>query len=140
MNDITITRGYAIGQMSRHTGVNIETIRYYERIGIMPKPDRTDGGNRQYDHEQLKRLFFVKRCRDLGFPLGEVRALLAMVDRDDFTCNEVHKMTVEHLKSVKQKLGDLKRLERSLQKMAAECGKGDVPDCPIIDTLFDVGV
>ncbi|MGB7287571.1 MAG: helix-turn-helix domain-containing protein [Salaquimonas sp.] len=138
MDEITKTRGYAIGAMSRETGVNIETIRYYERIGIMPKPDRTEGGNRQYNYDQLKRLFFIKRCRELGFSIEEIRALLQMVDRADFTCGEVHTMTVDHLATVKKKVTDLKRLEKALRSMAAECSKGDVPDCPIIDTLFSV--
>ncbi|WP_461434115.1 MerR family transcriptional regulator [Hoeflea alexandrii] len=138
MSGITKTRSYAIGAMSRETTVNTETIRYYERIGIMPKPDRTDGGNRQYNHDQLKRLFFIKRCRELGFSIEEIRALLQMVDRADFTCGEVHAMTIDHLATVRKKLSDLRRLEKSLQSMAAECGKGDVPACPIIDTLFSV--
>ncbi len=136
MSQITKARGYAIGALSRETSVNIETIRYYERIGLMPKPDRTQGGNRQYNHDQLKRLFFVKRCRGLGFSIEEIRALLLMVDRADFTCGEVHTMTVDHLATVKKKVADLRRLEQALQSMAAECSKGDVPDCPIIDTLF----
>ena len=102
MSEITKTRGYAIGALSRETAVNIETIRYYERIGIMPKPDRTEGGNRQYDHDQLKRLFFIKRCRELGFSIEEIRALLQMVDRADFTCGEVHSMTVDHLDRQKE--------------------------------------
>jgi len=139
MGKITNARGYAIGEMSQLTGVNIETVRYYERIGIMPKPDRTAGGNRQYNHDQLKRLAFVKKCRDLGFSLDEIRALLEMVDRNDFTCGEVHQMTISHLATVKSKLADLKRLEKTLGKMAAECSKGDVPKCPIIETLFEIG-
>ncbi len=133
------TRGYAIGEMSRETGVNIETIRYYERIAIMPEPDRTSGGNRQYNHDQLKRLSFIRRCRDLGFSLDEIRALLEMVDHDVFTCSEVHELTIAHLASVRAKLADLRRLERALKAMAAECSKGDVPDCPIIDTLYGRG-
>ncbi len=136
MKKDTNLRGYAIGEMSRVTGVNIETIRYYERIEIMPKPDRTEGGNRQYNHDQLKRLSFIKRCRELGFSLNEIRALLEMADRKDFTCGEVHQMTMSHLVTVKHKLNDLKVLESSLKQMAAECSRGDVPDCPIIDTLF----
>lgn len=136
--DITNARGYAIGAMSRETGVNIETIRYYERIGIMPKPDRTAGGNRQYDRDQLKRLFFIKRCRELGFSIEEIRALLQMVDRAVFTCGEVHTLTVDHLVTIKKKVADLHRLEQALESIAAECSKGDVPDCPIIDTLFGV--
>ncbi len=130
-------RGYAIGQMSRETGVNIETIRYYERIGIMPKPDRTAGGNRQYNWDQLKRLNFVRRARGLGFSLAEVRGLLEMADRKDFTCNEVHGLTVEHLASVREKIVDLKKLEKALVEMVAECSQGDVPGCPILETLFE---
>ncbi|TCD16227.1 MerR family transcriptional regulator [Oricola cellulosilytica] len=137
MKDFTNARGYPIGEMSRRTGVNIETIRYYERIGIMPEPDRTAGGNRQYDHDQLKRLSFVRRSRELGFSLEEIRALLEMVDRDDFTCGEVHALTTGHLASVRQRIATLRKLEKALAGMAAECSKGDVPDCPIVDMLFD---
>lgn len=138
MAGFTNTRGYAIGRMSRETGVNIETIRYYERIGIMPAPDRTTGGNRQYNHEQLKRLFFIRRSRGLGFSLEEIRGLLEVVDRQDFTCGEVHDLTVDHLAAIREKITDLKRLEKALKVMVAECKRGDVPDCPIIDTLFDL--
>ena len=138
MPEITKTRGYGIGDISRKTGVNIETVRYYERIGIMPEPNRTEGGNRQYNHEQLKRLHFVKRSRELGFNLEEVRALLKLVDRKDFTCGEVHSMTVDHLATVKRKLADLRRLEKVLNSMASECSQGEVPNCPIIDELFKV--
>lgn len=129
-------KGYAIGEMSRETGVNIETIRYYERIGLMPHPDRTEGGNRQFNHHHLKRLAFVKRSRELGFSIVEIRALLDMTDRSDFTCSEVHQITVSHLGTIKKKLTDLRRMEKVLKEMAAECSRGDVPDCPIIDTLF----
>lgn len=138
MPEITNSRGYGIGEMSRKTGVNIETVRYYERIGIMPEPDRTEGGNRQYNYEQLKRLHFVKRSRELGFNLEEVRALLKLVDRKDFTCGEVHGLTIDHLSTVERKLSDLRRLEKALKSMAAECSQGEVPDCPIIDELFKI--
>lgn len=130
-------RGLGIGKMSCETGVNIETIRYYERIGIMPDPGRTPGGNRQYRLEDLKRLTFIKRSRDLGFSIEEIRALLQMVDRRDFTCAEVRRLTIEHLAAVKRKIAHLRRLERALGSMVRECAKGDVPDCPIIDTLFE---
>jgi len=137
MKKITNARGFAIGQMSRETGVNIETIRYYERIGIMPKPDRTAGGNRQYNHDQLKRLFFIRRSRGLGFSLEEIRGLFEMVDRKDFSCSEVHDLTTEHLASVQDKIRNLKKLEKALSAMVSECSRGDVPECPIIDTLFE---
>lgn len=138
MPKITKTRGYTIGQVSRRSGVNIETIRYYERVGIMPEPGRTRGGNRQYDHEQLKRLAFVRRSRELGFSLAEIRALLNMVDHEDFTCAQVHEMTIAHLSTVRDKISGLRRLEKALKSMADECSKGDLPVCPIIDTLFDL--
>ncbi|NRA87476.1 MAG: helix-turn-helix domain-containing protein [Rhizobiales bacterium] len=138
MTEISTKKGYAIGEMSRQTGVNIETIRYYERIKILPSPGRTAGGNRQYTYQQLKHLFFVKRCRELGFSLKEVRALLELVDCDRYTCSEVHKMTLGQLKAVKRKLVDLKNLEQTLENMISECDKGDVPNCPIIETLFTI--
>lgn len=137
MAQITNARSYPIGAMSRETGVNIETIRYYERIALMPKPDRTSGGNRQYTHDHLKRLAFIKRSRELGFSIEEIRAMLTMVDKEGVTCGEVHAMTMEHLDSVKEKIRHLKKLERALSGMAEECAKGDVPDCPIIETLFE---
>lgn len=139
MAEFNKKRGYAIGALSRLTNVNIETIRYYERIAVLPKPDRTAGGNRQYSHAQLKRLFFIKRCRDMGFSLKEVRMLLELADRQDFVCSEVHELTASHLVSVRQKLADLKRLEQTLELMVSQCKRGDVPECPVIDELFDLG-
>ncbi|AGI68712.1 mercuric resistance operon regulatory protein MerR [Octadecabacter antarcticus 307] len=137
MSEFTNARGYPIGEMSKHTGVNIETIRYYERIKIMPQPDRTAGGNRQYNHDQLKRLSFIKTSRELGFSIKEIRALLEMVDRQDFTCGEVYELTIGHLASVREKIKGLRNLEKALVGMASECGQGDVPDCPILETLFE---
>jgi len=137
MTEVTKARGYAIGQVSRETGVNIETIRYYERIGLLPKPDRTAGGNRQYNQDQLKRLFFIRRARDLGFSLEEIRGLFEMVDRSDFSCSQVHDLTAAHLGSVRQKIANLKKLEKALAGMVAECSRGDLPDCPILETLFE---
>ncbi|AGI67432.1 mercuric resistance operon regulatory protein MerR [Octadecabacter antarcticus 307] len=137
MSDFTNARGYPIGEMSKRTGVNIETIRYYERIKIMPQPDRTEGGNRQYNHDQLKRLSFIKTSRELGFSIDEIRALLEMVDRQDFTCGEVHGLTIGHLASMCEKIKGLRKLEKALVGMAAECSQGDVPECPILETLFE---
>lgn len=127
-----------IGEMSRLTGVHIETIRYYERISIMPQPDRTGGGNRIYNDRQLQRLTFIKRGRELGFGLDEIRELLDLVDSNAYTCGEIHAIATAHIKSVKQKIADLRKLDRTLKKMAAECSQGDVPDCPIIETLSAV--
>lgn len=125
-----------IGPLSEKTGCNIETIRYYERIGMMPKPPRTAGGHRVYREEHLKRLTFIRRSRELGFTLDQVRNLLLLVDGDDFTCDEVKTMTLEHADNVHRKINDLKKLERVLKDMVSQCDRGDVPDCPVIDALF----
>lgn len=129
-------KGYSIGAVSKETSVHIETIRYYERIGLIPEPDRTAGGNRQYDFEQLRRLSFVKRCRELDFSIDEIRSLLKMTDSQNYTCADVHEVTVSHLDKVKAKIADLQRMQSLLEAMAKECSCGDVPDCPIVDTLL----
>ncbi len=123
-----------IGRISNQTGVNIETIRYYEKEGILPKPLRTSGGHRVYDEALRDRLLFIKRSRELGFTLGDTRSLLSMAD-GGFTCKEVHDLTVAHIQSVHSKIKDLQRLQRTLRKIADECSGGNDPDCPIIEVL-----
>ena len=125
-----------IGRLAKRAGVNLETVRYYERIGVMPEPRRTEGGHRVYDPEHLKRLGFIRRSRELGFSLGEIRSLLGLVDSGDYTCAEVRDMTLQHAADVHRKITDLRRLERSLKGMAAQCTGDTVPDCPIIDVLW----
>ena len=125
-----------IGEMSRQTGVGIETIRYFEKIGIMPVPGRSEGGNRRYNTDHLQRLFFINRCRQIGFSQKEIKALLSMVDDKGVTCAEVHNITTEHIADIRKKIRDLTKLEKVLTKMANECSRGDIPDCPIIETLF----
>ena len=125
-----------IGRLSKRTDCNIETIRYYERIGILPEPPRTSGGHRIYEAEHLKRLIFIRRGRELGFTLEEIRELLGLVDGGDYTCEEVKGITIIHLDDVQQKIKDLRRLERTLKEMVSQCEGGVVPDCPIIDALF----
>ena len=137
MEKVTKGHVFAIGEMSRRTGVNIETVRYYEKIGLMPKPNRSEGGNRLYNDVQLQRLYFIKRCREIGFSQSEIRALLSMVDHDNITCAEVYSVTTAHIADVRQKIKDLRKLEKVLSQMANECSRGDVPECPIIEALFD---
>jgi MerR family mercuric resistance operon transcriptional regulator len=136
MTQIASKRGLLIGEISRRTGVNIETIRYYERIEVMPKPKRSEGGQRLYNESQLNRLGFIKRSRELGFSLKEICALLTLVDSGEMTCGEVHALTIEHLKEVRSKIADLRKLERALKNLAAQCSLGDVSDCPIVETLY----
>jgi MerR family transcriptional regulator, mercuric resistance operon regulatory protein len=135
MPAITNERAVPIGEASRRTGVNIETIRYYERIGLMPKPDRSAGGSRLFDRVAVDRLAFIRRCRELGFGIGEIGELLQMVDRRDFTCGEVHRITVEHLDDVRGKIASLMRLASVLEEMASRCSRGETPECAVIDVL-----
>lgn len=126
-----------IGALSTQSGVNIETIRYYERIGVMPAPQRSAGGYRIYGPDHLKRLTFVRRGRELGFSLDELRDLLRLVDGHAFTCVEVHALTVKHLAKIRRKIADLRRLQRVMGEIAAQCTGDRIPECPIIDALFD---
>lgn len=135
MSQITPSRGISIGQVSRATEVNIETIRYYERIGILPKPARTQGRHRHYETSHVGRLKFIKRSRTLGFSLEEIRGLLHLVDGAEFTCTEVNEIAVAHLSDIRAKITDLRRMEKVLQQMTAQCALGEVPGCPIIDAL-----
>ena len=125
-----------IGQLSHKTGVNIETIRYYERVEVMPPPPRSSGGHRLYDQTHLKRLTFVRRSRELGFTLDEIRHLLGLVDGGGYTCGEVKALTERHRKIVRKKIADLRRLEKTLAGISAGCVGDAVPECPIIDALF----
>jgi len=126
-----------IGQLSRQSGVNIETIRYYEKIGIMPAPGRSAGGYRLYAPDHLKRLSFVRRGRELGFSLDELRGLLRLVDGHSYTCGQVRALTLEHVAQVRRKIADLRRLQRVMADMAAQCTGARIPKCPVIDALFD---
>ncbi|MFQ5764302.1 MAG: helix-turn-helix domain-containing protein [Rhodospirillales bacterium] len=128
---------YTIGALSRGTGVNVETIRYYERVGVLPPPPRSEGGHRIYGDQHLRRLNFVRRSRELGFSLDEIKHMLRLVDGGDVTCEQVREMALDHLHDVRDKIADLKRMERTLKDTAAQCEGGETPDCPIIDVLFE---
>ena len=125
-----------IGALSERTGCNIETIRYYEKIDLLPPPPRSAGGRRLYSHAHLKRLTFIRRCRQLGFHLDEIRELLKLVDGGSYTCDEVKELTLAHAGEVERKIADLQRMQRVLQEITSKCSGGRVPDCPIIEALF----
>ncbi len=128
--------GLSIGSLSQRTGCNIETIRYYERIGLMPEPPRTAGGHRCYGKSHERRLGFIRRCRELGFSIEEIRVLLGLVDGGDYTCGEVKAVADRHLDDVRRKIADLKKLERTLKDVGLACDGSQVPECPIIDALY----
>jgi len=125
-----------IGELARRTGCNIETIRYYERIGLVPHPPRSAGRYRLYETEDVRRLFFVRRARELGFGLDEIRALLVLsAEHSDGTCGEVRELAARHLADVRVKIADLRAMERALTEAVRRCDGGHLPGCPLIDTL-----
>jgi len=123
-----------IGRLAFHSGVNIETIRYYERIGLVPAPPRSAGGHRHYAAADLARLAFIRRGRELGFSLDEIKSLLTLAERGG-SCGEVRAITLGHLERIRAKLADLERMAEVLTTIATECEGGTVPDCPIIEVL-----
>ena len=133
---VTGVRGHIKrGELARLSGCNVETIRYYENIGLMPEPPRSEGGHRLYPEDHQTRLRFILRSRELGFSIEELRSLLSLVDSGEYTCGEIHQLTVEHLASISKKIADLKKLERTLKEISNQCDDDNAPDCPIIEAL-----
>ena len=127
-----------IGRLAAAAGVNLETVRYYERIRLMPAPDRTEGGHRSYAPEHRARLTFIRRARELGFSLDEIRALLGLAKPGRRSCSEVKAIASAHLQDIRAKIADLSRLADVLDEAVRRCGDGDVPDCPVIHVLAGV--
>jgi MerR family mercuric resistance operon transcriptional regulator len=125
----------SIGELSKHCGVNVETIRYYERIKMLPAPPRTASGRRVYGATERRILAFIRRSRELGFTLEEIRALLALGGPERASCADVHKIARAHLTSVRSKLSDLVKLEAILAETVAGCADGAAPECPVLDIL-----
>ncbi|MVA97780.1 MerR family transcriptional regulator [Nitratireductor sp. CAU 1489] len=124
-----------IGMLSRKTGVNIETIRYYERIGLLPAPPRTAGGRRIYDDGHRRALAFIRRARELGFGLADIRALLALARPHGESCAQVERIASAHLDDVRNKLADLARLEHILAETVGKCARETAPTCPVLNML-----
>ena len=125
-----------IGAMARETGTKVETVRYYERIGLLPRAGRSPGGQRRFAPDHLKRLNFIRRARGLGFSLGEIRTLLNLADKGEESCDEVRRIAFEQLDQIAHKIADLQSMQTVLSDMAARCVGGTIPDCPILDALF----
>jgi MerR family mercuric resistance operon transcriptional regulator len=137
MRAITALRadGMPIGELSRRSGVNIETIRYYEKIEMLPAPGRTRGGHRVYGPQQARVLAFIRRGRELGFALDEIRALLDLGGPGKASCAEVRVIAKRHLDDIRAKIDDLAKLERLLGRTVARCSGKKAPDCPVLDIL-----
>ncbi len=124
-----------IGKLSVQTGVKVETIRYYEKIGLMPQPPRKQSGHRIYGKELVLRLRFIKRGRELGFSLENIRGLLGLEDKKP-SCAQVYNISTEHLAEIRKKIADLKKLERTLSAISRKCARDESPDCAIIKELY----
>ena len=128
-----------IGDLSKATNTKVETVRYYERIGLLPKPPRTSGNYRNYGEAELGRLSFVRRARDLGFSLDQVRALLSLSDDRDCDCAGIDQIANEHLGEVDRKIADLEALRRELKAVIDSCDGGTIAECRIIEALAPQG-
>lgn len=124
-----------IGGLAAAAGVNFETVRYYERIGLMPPPARTASGHRAYETAHVSRLAFIRRARELGFSIEDIRALLALAEPSRVSCGEVREIARAHLDEVRAKLADLARLEGILAATIAQCSGDLAPSCPVLDML-----
>ena len=127
--------GMSIGELSQLTGVNIETIRYYEKIRMLQAPPRTAGGRRVYRSTETRVLAFIRRGRELGFGLDDIRALLALGAPGKASCADVREIAAHHLDDIRAKVADLRKLEKLLAKTIAQCSGSKAPDCPVLDIL-----
>ncbi|HQS97373.1 MAG: transcriptional regulator [Novosphingobium sp. 17-62-19] len=127
--------GILRAQLAGKTGCNLETIRYYEKVGLLPPPPRSTNGYRVYSPELVQRLQFILRARELGYAMEEIRSLLSLTDAGTQTCGEVMMRTQSHLDDVRRRIADLQRIESTLATTLDKCTGGNVPDCPVLDAL-----
>ena len=128
-----------IGALAKATGTKVETIRWYERVGLLPAPARTSGNYRSYGQPHLGRLSFIRRARDLGFPLDRIRTLLDLAEDRDRSCEAVDGIARAHLEEVDRKIADLQALRRELDSLVRQCRHGTVSECGIIEALAPAG-
>ena len=125
-----------IGNLAKAAGTQVVTIRYYEQVGLLPPPQRTAGNYRIYQPAHLDRLRFIRRCRELGFTLDQVRDLLHLSSQANEACGDVDRITADHLAAIEQKIADLRRLADELRRISRRCqGDGRIADCQIVQAL-----
>lgn len=129
----------SIGDMARRAGCKVQTIRYYEQIGLMPKPGRTLGNQRTYGKVHADRLAFIRHSRELGFPLDAIRELLALSDDPNRSCEEADRIARAHLRDVEMRIASLAVLGTELKRMIRQCGRRRIADCRVIEVLADHG-
>ncbi|WP_354487763.1 MerR family transcriptional regulator [Mesorhizobium robiniae] len=128
---------FSIGELARRTEVKVPTIRYYEQIGLLPPPPRTEGQQRRYDKNAAARLGFIKHARELGFDIEAIRALLSLQDNPDQSCGVADRIAKARLGEVEERIASLNALRTELQRMVKECASGRVAECRVIETLAD---
>ncbi|MFT9494452.1 MerR family transcriptional regulator [Anaerosolibacter sp.] len=135
-------KGLTISQVAEGANVNIETVRYYEKLGLISKPPRTEAGYRQFPGEVIQRIKFIKRAQELGFTLSEVGKLLAVSDGGDFDCYDIQQFASKKLEEIEQKMRDLEKIKSILQSLSSKCpGQGSpVNKCPILEEFKEGGV
>ncbi|MEG8219348.1 helix-turn-helix domain-containing protein [Sphingobium sp. AR-3-1] len=129
------TEPLSIGSLAKATGTKVETIRYYESIGLLAAPARTKNNYRAYTPQHLARLSFIRRARALGFSIDQVQELLELADQKDISCKAVDAIAREHLAEIDRKLRDLNTLRSELSNVIVQCGHGTISECRIIETL-----
>lgn len=127
--------GILRAQLARKTGCNLETIRYYEKVGLLPAPPRSANGYRVYSPELVQRLQFILRARELGYAMEDIRSLLALTDTATHTCAEVMARTTRHLADVRHKIGDLQKIEKTLMITLGKCSGDEVPECAVLNAF-----
>jgi MerR family transcriptional regulator, mercuric resistance operon regulatory protein len=139
MNDL---RGDArphlgIGDVARLGGCTVDTVRYYERIGLLPKPERSEGGQRRYGEKSLRQLLFIRRLRDLGFRLDQIENLLSMVRQPDFRCAAFRRLADAQIAEIRRRIGELRRLAGRIALLAGHCATAGDSRCDVLDALWD---
>jgi DNA-binding transcriptional MerR regulator len=132
-----MTGTVTIGRAAEAAGCKVQTVRYYEQIGLLPRPERSRGNQRRYGKADVDRLLFIRHARGLGFPLDAVRDLLSMADRPEQSCAAVDAIARAQLDQVEQRIARLQALKLELERMIAQCSGGRVADCRIIEVLGD---
>lgn len=132
-----MSRIYSIGQMAKAGKCKVQTIRYYEQIGLLPKPERSEGNQRIYLRRHMDRLGFIRHSRELGFPLDRIREILHLIDDPSRSCGEIDAIARSHLQEVESKIKRLQSMRKELRRMIDQCAGDKVADCRIVEVLSD---
>jgi len=127
----------SIGELARRSGVKIPTIRYYEQIGLLPTPARTEGKQRRYGAEEIKRLSFIRHARELAFDIDDIRQLLALSETPQQSCHQADSIAMRHLDRIEERIRHLDALRAELRRMVDECGHGRICECRIVEVIGD---